>query len=123
MASERKIKAKEFKTKIEETQKELIEKNIKDNKSIQKLESNLEKLQKESAKIKILYVSRISEYAKELSFWRDTIRKIMYNSESKNLNSELIIDTVIKSLKTYHTRNQKDIEFTTLEILDKLSKK
>lgn len=97
--------------------REKLEKNAKN------LEKKSKELKKEHMKIKLLYLSRLQDYAKELTFWRDTIRKIMYETTNKKSDAELIIDTVTKSLKTYHTRNEKDIEFTTLKMLDKLNQK
>lgn len=56
----------------------------------------------------ILYLARLGDYSKELNFWRDTIRKITYNSTNKNNGTESIIDIVTKSLKTYRTRGTDD---------------
>lgn len=80
------------------------------------------KIKKEFTKNKLIFLARLTDCTKELTFWRDTIRKIMYDANKKNVDSEMIIDTVTKSLKTYSTKNEKDIDFATLMLLEKLNK-
>lgn len=55
-------------------------------------------------------ISKMSDLNKELRFWRDTVRKLMYESRNERINSELIIKTVTNVLKTYKTnRGESDI--------------
>lgn len=51
----------------------------------------------------LLLRSRIREYNKELDFWRNTIRKMLYNSKVEQLTSDEIIKLVTKELGTYQT--------------------
>ena len=72
------------------------------------------------AKARILNAARLSDYAKELNFWRDTIRKILYlNSESKIVADELF-STVTDMLKTYNTRSLNATN--DIKLIDAMSK-
>lgn len=110
-----KEKIEEMARRITEQQNILIAENDKTSKQANKIK-------KEFTKSKLIFLARLTDCTKELTFWRDTIRKIMYDANKKNVDSEMIIDTVTKSLKTYSTKNEKDIDFATLMLLEKLNK-
>ena len=59
-------------------------------------------------RIKIRFVKTISDYAKELEFWKDTIRKILYESNKNKIESEDIFKMVTLNLKTYNTLRKCD---------------
>jgi hypothetical protein len=62
-------------------------------------------------------MARLSDYAKELSFWRDTIRKILVEQGQTLKDTDTIINNVTKSLKTYSTKALEDIEsFESIKI-------
>lgn len=68
-------------------------------------------------------LSRLSDYSKELTFWKDTLKKILYKTETRSSSSEVIFDTVTETLKTYGTRkNYKDVDFDTLTVLQGILK-
>ncbi len=55
---------------------------------------------------KLLLLSRISDYTKELDFWRDTIRKILFSQKFSKQKVEAIITQVTNNLETYGTLKQ-----------------
>ena len=55
-------------------------------------------------RIKLLLIARIQDYRKELDFWKDTIRKIIYNQRGAKQDVNDLFDIVTKNLKTYGTR-------------------
>lgn len=89
--------------KIEETNRKIETQEIEciscRNESKRKAEDALKSLRR----IQVTLLSRISDYAKELSFWRDTIRKILYDKEKLEDSSEMIIKKISENLKTYST--------------------
>ena len=59
-------------------------------------------------RLQILLLARIRDYEKELSFWRDTVRKVIYSmGDDKNAAKEFLL-CVTKSLKTYGTLESAD---------------
>lgn len=81
--------------KVEETKNRLSS----NEKTAIKLNEKVFNLERRSLKLKLLYTARISDYKKELSFWRDTIRKVINNETT----SEKVIDEITTNLKTYKT--------------------
>ena len=53
-------------------------------------------------------MTRISHLRKELSFWRDTVRKMLYNSQNEFQTADKVIDAVTSTLKTYTTQGRSD---------------
>lgn len=100
-------------------------------KTQQKIEENLDKSEKDvvelveqNKKIKIKYIKIIKDYNRELDFWKDTIRKLLYNSKKQKIKEEDIFREVTMNLKTFHTLdkcNYSDI-YEVLKDKDKKSK-
>jgi DNA repair exonuclease SbcCD ATPase subunit len=65
-----------------------------------------ERLHKELGRINVLMMARLSDYAKELDFWRDTIRKILYQGKGETLTAEGVVRQVTQTLKTYSTLSE-----------------
>ena len=57
------------------------------------------------SKSRLLLIARISDYAKELDFWRDTIRKMLYKTKSEGGKdaAETLIKSISESLDTCST--------------------
>ncbi len=72
------------------------------------LKSEAAELKKDKHKLRIYYLTRMKDYKKELDFWKDTIRKFIYQSSLNKVNSEELFDVVTDTLKTYGTKS-KDI--------------
>jgi len=82
----------------------------------QGLIEQLDQIKNESQRLKLLLVSRLSDYHKELSFWRDTIRKILYGAGKSKSNAEAIINEVTRTLKTFGTTESYDDNFDAIRI-------
>ncbi len=70
------------------------------------LRKRIEDIESYYTKMKLLLLAKISDYAKELSFWRNTIRLLAASEENKK-KAEEIIGKITETLKTYgtHTDN------------------
>ncbi len=64
------------------------------------LKKRIEDIESYYTKLKLLLLARISDYAKEVSFWQNTIR-LMAASEENKKNAEEIINKITDTLKTY----------------------
>jgi hypothetical protein len=64
------------------------------------LRKRIEYLEAYYTKMKLLLLARISDYSKELSFWRNTIR-LMIAGKENNKNAEELINQIAESLKTH----------------------
>jgi cell division protein FtsB len=99
-------KRKELLEELRESREQLNEERDKLEKSMKELTQKISDVTQSSARIRIILFARISDYAKELRFWRDTVRKILSSSSSgRAVDAELLISEVTATLKTYSTRN------------------
>ena len=64
------------------------------------MKKRIEDIESYYTKLKLLLLARISDYAKEVSFWQNTIR-LMAASEENKKNAEEIINKISGTLKTY----------------------
>jgi len=88
---------------------------------LEKTEQRLEKLMIYASKMKLVQHGKLSDYIKENQFWRDTIRKAIYNQSGETRTSEKLIEIVVRTLKTYSTlENCPDLDYATLEALSML---
>ncbi len=71
-------------------------------------------------KAKLLLLARINDYSKELSLWRDTIRKILCNTSREKQDE--ILRTITSNLRTYQTSNWDESYFESLDILTNIIK-
>jgi hypothetical protein len=95
--------------KADQTKSELLE-------SQQELAQLQRELQGTWARLRILFVARLSDYRKELDFWRDTIRKVLYTQGRSEQDREALIREVTMSLKTYGTSSQAE-DFPTIQAM------
>ena len=77
-------------------------------KSSQEYDKQMRELKRDSKEMRLYLLTRISQLHKELSFWRDTVRKMLYNSQNEFQTADKVIDTVTSTLKTYTTRGRSD---------------
>jgi len=68
-----------------------------------------------SSRIKILLLARISDYAKELQFWRDTVRKVLYQTSHEQSTSEKLINQVTQALGTHTARTGETLDFDVIK--------
>lgn len=134
----------DWKQRIKESQKilekcnELNEENEKNRAELQAQKEKMETMQKiaeqssieyerrqESAKkdlreLRSYFITQNSQLRKELSFWRDTIRKLLYASKNEFQTADKIIDIVTSTLRTYTTREGSDENMDELLYLAQL---
>jgi hypothetical protein len=72
--------------------------------------SNLEATQ---SRHRIYLLSRISDYSKELGFWRDTARKIVTGGGLDRNSTEAFLQNITASLGTYGAK-ERDYEFNDI---------
>ena len=95
-------KIKEQERKIEETER-----------AIRILKQDQETIMKEAKRInkrimnnKLLFARRLSDYSRELNFWKDTIRKILYRVSKEDMKKNDICEIVTDNLRTYRTKEK-----------------
>lgn len=71
-------------------------------------------------KQRLYLLARLSDYSRELTFWRDTIRKMLYQAGAEKKTVENILDQVTTTLRTYGTREDWQSELKTIEIAARL---
>lgn len=84
---------------------------------LNKISEENKELKISNAKQKTLLLSRIKDYKKELDFWHDTIRKVLYTQEFSKKEINKIFENVTCHLKTYGTLKEKDINYDDIKIL------
>lgn len=98
-----------LKEKVEEEEKvlKLLEK------SQEKTSKQEKELQRRTMKNKLLLERKISDYSRELNFWKDTIRKILYGISKDETQKKDVFEIVTENLKTYRTKEK--CHYTELE--------
>ena len=84
-------------------------------KSSDETRSRAKRLHELLAKQRILLEGRIRDYARELSFWRDTMRAIVLSGGGSPKDADAIQRVVTERLKTYGTRTS-DLDFEAVRI-------
>lgn len=69
-------------------------------------------------KQRILLLSRLADYAKELDFWRSAVKEILLMKNSNSCSGDDLVKRVTVTLKTHGTNYQPN-EFDTIKILNK----
>lgn len=72
------------------------------------------RIQKET---QLFYAARFTDYARELTFWKDTVRKLLYALGKSEKDAEILFDVVTDSLKTYTTRKIDKQDYETINYL------
>jgi hypothetical protein len=90
-----------------------------------KTHKDYEQYKNESRKImiqnRLYYQVRIKDLSKELNFWKDTIRKIVYLSAKNKVDVETLFGTVTKELKTFGTNQNLDNDLDEIRyMVDKI---
>lgn len=101
-------------------QKNINKEKERTNKECDKIRETLEKQEERTKKLfkyeennRFRLQRRLWDYSKELNFWKDTIRKMLYKSRDRELNNEEIFKIVTQNLKTYRTLDKihyRDVE-------------
>jgi len=107
---------KELKADLEKMDHETQEKMTELKRKVSEGEERSENVINQFQRVRLLLLARLSDYGKELDFWRDTIRKILYESKADERTVERIFDQVTKSLKTYSVQ-EREVDFNAIETL------
>lgn len=83
------------------------------------LTKKLDQMETRSSKARIIHARRISEYKKELSYWRDTVRKIIYNAGRSEREANRMLEQISVNLKTFQTQKE-DHDINTLMLLEEM---
>lgn len=89
---------------------------------VRQSKKDIMKVKEDMRKSNILLQAKLNDYQKELSFWRDTIRKIIYRLPNGENKAEQLIKIVSSSLKTYQTHEKQGYDFEALKVLASMIK-
>jgi hypothetical protein len=88
----------------------------------EKLNQKIQKIHDTHMKWRVMYLSKLRDFSKELNFWRDTIRKITYKSSENKIDSNELINIVTNNLQTYQTKINAEENYETLKVMSKIFK-
>lgn len=80
------------------------------------IEKDVERLRSLMAKQRLLLQSRLHDYSKELSFWRNAVRTLLVQSGARPEVGEELVERVTTELKTFSTRADAEKNFETLRL-------
>ncbi|MDF2866134.1 MAG: yddM [Clostridia bacterium] len=113
---------------IKKASYELIEKKIfdgvkKNEENNQIVKSRYENQKREKYELRKYYISRINDFEKELNFWRNTVRQLLYKAGLKKIDVNDLQNEITNSLKTYGTKEKnydtyEEIRFLTDKLKD-----
>lgn len=86
---------------------------------LNKVQDELKQTRDDFTKKQILNSAKLNDYSKELNFWRNTIRKVLYELPDGEEKADKVLKSISSSLKTYQTQNQ-EFDFEALRILSKM---
>lgn len=92
--------------KINEKIEEQKQEKDKLEKELKAIEKTIDENKEQQIEIRTKLIKELADYSKELRFWKDTIRKILYKSKDKKIESEDMFNIVTKGLGTYNTLNK-----------------
>lgn len=105
----------------EQSQRAELESIKKDaDKSAKEYNQQISKLKQDSKEMRLYLLTHISQLHKELSFWHDTVRKMLYNSQNEFQTADKVIEAVTSTLKTYTTRKRSEEKMDELLYLAQL---
>ena len=89
-------------------------------KAVKESEAERKNIKRDTQEMRAYLLTVISQLRKELSFWRTTVRKLLYDSQNEFQTADKVIDTVTSTLKTYLTREHSDENMDELLYLAQL---
>jgi len=89
--------------------------------NIEKLHAEINTVRREAAstasRVKILLVARLADLAKELSFWRRTVRDLLIQSGADKRDVRELTDSITRSLKTFWaSRGEYEADLEALKV-------
>ena len=89
-------------------------------KAVKESEAERKNIKRDTQEMRAYLLTVISQLRKELSFWRTTVRKLLYDSQNEFQTADKVIETVTSTLKTYLTREHSDENMDELLYLAQL---
>jgi hypothetical protein len=86
-------------------------------KRLEEVQSDANEIRSSYGRMKAILIRRVADYSKELEFWRNTIRKVLYERLSDKSEAESLISMITTKLETYGTRARHADEMETIESL------
>ena len=122
--------------KAQESQKEIVDelkpfKDLVDRYQVEIKQSKIEIEQKKEemkefskfyGRFKAVSLKRLADHQRELSFWRDTIRKVLYQDGTQNRTTDKLFDVVTSTLGTYNTKKDASIDLEVVRGMSQLDK-
>lgn len=102
---------KEFESTMEKSKREFESGAEALSQALEKSEAKLSEALNVATRMRLLLVKRIADYSKELTFWQDTIRKVLYESTRNKDTADKLINAVTANLNTYSTRHDSIQDF------------
>jgi hypothetical protein len=108
----------EIKEQVAELKSQLEVQNTSSDKGLEDLKSERERSRAVWLKYRMYLLARISDYSKELEFWRATIRKIILSGAPGKDQAQATIAIVTKSQRTFGTGNRADDQIYVDSVLE-----
>ncbi|MFF2016073.1 hypothetical protein [Paenibacillus sp. NPDC058177] len=89
-------------------------------KEVDKLHEKIKEITYNNTKWRILYSSRLNDFRKELTFWKDTVRRVLYKTGENNIDSQELFNIVTTTLQTYQTKVNAEDDYETLKVMSKM---
>ena len=103
--------------KIERVKEEFGEEEASFRRTIAAAEARADELGNTLTRVKLLLIARISDYAKELDFWRHTMARLVLGAGGEKRNLQTLNDLVTDSLRTFGTRDRTASDFNAIHVL------
>lgn len=84
------------------------------------LHKKIKEINYNNTKWKILYKSKLSDFRKELDFWKDTVRRVIYKAGENKIDSQELFNIVTTNLQTYQTKTNANDHYETLKVMSKM---
>lgn len=123
-------KSNELSEQIEKSEKKrqvevdkLSEKLDKEEKKIEKTDKDLKEYKKNYYQKTLFIKKQLQDYEKELDFWRNTVRQVLFKGDKKHTQAENLFETVTKQLETYTVKSKQNLDLDEiLFVVDELNK-
>lgn len=86
------------------------------------MKDELLSVQKVAARFRVINLRRLEDYKRELQFWKDTIRKMLYTGDGKDEKTQILFNIVTDSLKSYSTKENSTLSLTELNHIVEIKK-
>lgn len=111
---------KELENNLNKITEEMSENKESSNKKADDIKRDLLEIRKIYKRQRIFLLRRISDYSKEVEFWRNTLRKILLANVSDKKTIENMLREISKSIDTFSTHGNTVKEYENFEVLQEV---